>query len=294
MIATKGARPMLKLVYYPWITQNVPAQDIAASIGAFAHEIEQRLAAAGQPDTVQVMPPVDVPVQVAQVIAGTADIALMNPLGLVFARAKNPNAEAVAVAKRIIDGKVGVSYFAQLYAHKKTAIRAFKDAKSVGFGVPFSTSNFLVPALMLLNGGVHPLLGFGSVSFLGGHDVVARAVYNGQVDVGAGHDGVIVDLSNQRGYGDALDVLVQLKRSDPIPSDPVVVTTPDATKRNVLKQAIVAAGNTPAGLTALAKFWGNAQGLQDTTSAAYAVLTTAMDTLKLGASELMPPPPKTP
>jgi len=74
----------------------------------------------------------------------------------------------------------------------------------------------------------------------------------------------------------------------------VVVTTPDATKRNVLKQAIVAAGNTPAGLTALAKFWGNAQGLQDTTSAAYAVLTTAMDTLKLGASELMPPPPKTP
>jgi ABC-type phosphate/phosphonate transport system substrate-binding protein len=108
------------------------------------------------------------------------------------------------------------------------------------------------------------------------------------VDIGAGHDGVIIDLANQRGYGDAKDVLVQLKRSDPIPSDPVVVTTPDAAKREVLKQAIVAAGNTPNGLAALARFWGNAQGLQATTSAAYAVLSVALQTLKFDQSDLMP------
>src|SRR3954470_9704009 len=292
MIATKGGRPMLKLVYYPWITQHKSAQEIADNIGIFARQIEQQLAAAGQPDTVQVMPPVDVPVQVGQVADGSADIALMNPLGLVFARATNPNAEAVAVAKRKIDGTVGVSYFAQLYAHKKTAVREYKKALSVGFGVPYSTSNFLVPALMLLKAGLHPLLGFPQVQFLGGHDDVARAVYNGQLDLGAGHDGVITGLAGQRGYGDAQDVLVRIDRSAPIPSDPVVVTTPDAAKRAVLKQAIVAAGNTPDGLKAIDAFWGEAKGLQDTTSAAYAVLSEAMQTLKLGASELMPPPPK--
>jgi phosphonate transport system substrate-binding protein len=279
---------MLKLVYYPWITQNVPAKDIADNIGIYAREIEKQLAAAGTTETVEVMPPVEVPQQVKQVVDGTADIALMNPLGFVFARSKNANAEAVAVAKRIIDGKVGVSYFAQLYALKKNAIKAFKDAKSVGFGVPVSTSNFLVPALMIHKAGIHPLLGFGSVQFLGGHDIVARAVYNGQVDLGAGHDGVIVDLSGQRGYGDAQDVLVRVARSDPIPSDPVAVSTADPARRALLKRAIVAAGNTADGLKALSNFWGKAQGLQDTTTAAYSVLSTALQTLKLDQADLMP------
>jgi ABC-type phosphate/phosphonate transport system substrate-binding protein len=281
---------MAKLVYYPWLTQNVPAKDIADNIGIYAREIENQLTAAGATETVEVMPPVDVPQQVEQVVNGSADIALMNPLGFVFARSRSANAEAVAVAKRIIDGQVGVSYFAQLYAHKKTAIKTFKDIKSIGFGVAFSTSNFLVPALMIRQAKIHPLLGFERVQFLGGHDVVARAVYNGVVDVGAGHDGVIIDLSGQRGYGDAQDVLVRLDkgRSEPIPSDPVVVTTPDPARRDVLKRAIVAAGNTEAGLKAMGIFWGKAQGLQETTTEAYAVLSEALRILKLDQADLMP------
>ena len=192
---------MLRLVYYPWITQNIAPQVIADKIGVFARLIEQKLASAGTTETVQVMPPVDVPQQIQQVIDGTADIALMNPLGLVFARNANANAEAVAVAKRIIDGQVGIVYFAQLYAHKKNAIKALEKATglSVGYGVPYSTSNFLIPAFLLQKAGVHPLLGFERVQFLKGHEIVARAVYEGKVDVGAGHDGVIIDLANQRG-----------------------------------------------------------------------------------------------
>jgi ABC-type phosphate/phosphonate transport system substrate-binding protein len=52
---------------------------------------------------------------------------------------------------------------------------------------------------------------FASVQFLGGHDLVAGAVYEGRFDVGAGHDGVIDDLANQPGCGDARDVLVRLE-----------------------------------------------------------------------------------
>jgi phosphonate transport system substrate-binding protein len=282
---------MLRLVYYPWITQNIAPQVIADKIGVFARQIEQQLAAAGAAETVEVQPPVDVPQQIQQVIAGTADIALMNPLGLVFAKNGNANAEAIAVAKRIIDGQVGIVYFAQLYAHKKNAIKALEKAAglSVGYGVPFSTSNFLIPASLLQKAGVHPLLGPGRVEFLKGHEIVARAVYEGKVDIGAGHDGVIIDLANQRGYGDAEDVLVQLKRSDPIPSDPIVVTTPDAAKRAVLQQAIVAAGETADGKEALKVFWGNVQGLAPTTTQPYMVLSDALKALKLEQADVIPP-----
>lgn len=282
---------MLRLVYYPWITQNIAQQVIADKIGVFARLIEQRLASAGTTETVQVMPPVDVPQQIQQVIDGTADIALMNPLGLVFARNANANAEAVAVAKRIIDGQVGIVYFAQLYAHKKNAIKALEKAAglSVGYGVPYSTSNFLIPAFLLQRAGVHPLLGFERVQFLKGHEIVARAVYEGKVDVGAGHDGVIIDLANQRGYGDAEDVLVQLKRSDPIPSDPIVVTTPDAGRRALLQRAIVDAGETAEGKEALKIFWGNVQGLAETTTQPYMVLSDALQALKLEQKDVIPP-----
>jgi phosphate/phosphite/phosphonate ABC transporter binding protein len=282
---------MLRLVYYPWLTQNVAQEVIAEKIGIYARLIEQKLASAGAAETVQVMPPVDVPEQIQQVVAGTADIALMNPLGLVFARNANPNAEAVAVAKRIIDGQVGIVYFAQLYTHKKNAIKALPKTAglSVGYGLPYSTSNFLIPAFMLQQAGVHPLLGFGRVEFLKGHEIVARAVYEGKVDVGAGHDGVVIDLANQRGYGDAEDVLVQLKRSQPIPSDPIAVTTPDAGKRAVLQRAIVDAGETQEGKEALKIFWGNVQGLADTTSQPYTVLGNALKALKLEQADVIPP-----
>jgi phosphate/phosphite/phosphonate ABC transporter binding protein len=282
---------MLRLVYYPWITQNVAQQVIADQIGVYARQIEQKLAQAGAADTVQVMPPADVPEQIRQVVNGTADIALMNPLGFVFARDHNNNAEAVAVAKRIIDGQVGIVYFSQLYAHKKTAVRSLEKAAglSVGFGHAYSTSNFLIPAFMLQQARVHPLVAFERVHFLKGHELVAKAVYEGKVDLGAGHDGVIIDLGNQRGYGDAGDVLVQVKRSAPIPSDPIVVTTPDAGRRAALQQAIVDAGNTPEGIEALKIFWGNVQGLAATTSQPYAVLSDALQSLKLEQGDVLPP-----
>jgi ABC-type phosphate/phosphonate transport system substrate-binding protein len=274
---------MLRLVYYPWITQGPTPQEIADNVGIFARQIELDLQSAGAADTVQMLPPIDVPQQIKQVIDGSVDIALMNPLGFVCAKVMGANAEAVAVAKRVIDDKEGIEYFAQLYARKKTAIKNLKDAKSIGYGAVFSTSNFLFPALMLKKAGVHPLLGIDCVQFLKGHDSVAEAV-----DIGAGHDGVINNLANRRGYGDARDVLERVQRSSPIPSDPVVVTNPNARQRDQLKEAIVAAGNTQDGRAALGKFWGDVKGLQKTTSAAYEVVEDALKILKLEPSDILP------
>jgi ABC-type phosphate/phosphonate transport system substrate-binding protein len=107
---------------------------------------------------IEVLPPLEVPDQIGAIADGRCQIALMNPLGYVFARARNPQVAAIALAQRIIHGKVGDVYFAQVYAHKSSGIT--KDdlsrmkGRSIGFGVPISTSNFLVPAYELRQGGL--------------------------------------------------------------------------------------------------------------------------------------------
>jgi phosphonate transport system substrate-binding protein len=288
-------QPMYRMSYYPWIVQHVELGEIDRQIKIFGSLIKQELERLGAPDPrVEVLPSLEVPEQIKQIATGGAEIALMNPLGFVFARqgtggARSP-LEAVAVALRIIDGKVGKVYFSQLYTAKKTAIRTREQVanRSIGYGLPYSTSNFLVAAARLLEVGVHPLTGVTRVEFLKGHDVVAKAVYEGRVDVGAGHDGVIVDLANQPGYGDAADVLVQIARSPPIPSDPIVTNIPNDAERQRVQRAIVAAGNSDAGKSALKIFWGNAQGLEVTDTASYANLSEALKDLRLGAADLLP------
>jgi phosphonate transport system substrate-binding protein len=282
---------MFRLSYYPWITQNVAPSEVDRNVRLFADVVSAELRKLGVDDpVVQVLPPLDVPQQVDQIVAGGADIALMNPLGFVFAHRRSGNVDVVAVALRIIDGTVGSFYFAQLYTSKKTAIRRLEQVagKSIGYGLAYSTSNFLVPAAMLREAGVHPTLGIARLEFLKGHEIIARAVYEGKIDVGAGHDGVIVDLANQPGYGDAAEVLLRIGRSAPIPSDPVAVNIPDAERHAVIQQALIAAGATQQGKDALKIFWGNTQGLASTDAKQYDVLDQALQRLRLEEADLLP------
>src|SRR5438477_11551126 len=116
---------MYRLSYYPWLTQNIPPAEIDRQIKIYAELVSDELKKLGVIDpAVQVLPPVDVPKQIDQIEAGQSDIALMNPLGFVFAQQRSTDTEAVAVALRTIDGKVGSIYFSQLYTSKKTAIRS--------------------------------------------------------------------------------------------------------------------------------------------------------------------------
>lgn len=228
------------------------------------------------------------PAQVERIVNGANTIELMNPLGLVFARGRNPAIEALAVAQRIVDGVVGTTYFAQLYTHVASGLTTLRDAagKSVGYGVPYSTSNFLIPALELEKAGLHPIFAFASIGFFGGHDKVAEAVYRQQVALGAGHDGVIVDLSKRPGFEDAATKLKTLLRSPPIPSDPVAARIADADLRQAVAQALVAAGATTEGKAAIALFWGKAQGLAPTTAASYQVIADAVEQLRLRPEDL--------
>ena len=281
---------IFQLGYYPWITQNKAPEKIKSSVNLFAStfekELQQKLARA----KVVVTDPVDVPQQIDRIIANERTIELMNPLGFVFGRVKSPKIEAVAVAQRIIDGSIGVTYFAQLYTHVDSGISTIDQAvqKSVGYGVPFSTSNFLIPALELRKKQIHPFCDFKTVQFLGGHDLVAKAVYNKQVALGAGHDGVIIDLSTQPGFADAQSKLKTLLRSSPIPSDPVVVNIPAEAERVEVTAALIRAGATDEGKQAIADFWGDVRGLAATSSQNYDVVQRAVQDLHFQPEDLLP------
>lgn len=251
--------------------------------------------------TVVVAQPLEVPDQIDAIVSGQHQIALMNPLGFVFARERTNNVFAVAVAERIVDGVVGNTYFSQIYARKDLGIAPIDQNhsaesqevlvsalrnKSLGFGVAFSTSNFLVPAFELLQIGAHPLTWFKSTEFFGGHDIIAKAVYNGTVQVGAGHDGVIKDLATQSGSTDAEEILITLLRSRPIPSDPVVINV-DQELREVIQKALIYAGKTQAGKNSLAVFWGMTQGLAATDNTAYESLSLMLKSMSLKQNDIL-------
>lgn len=280
------------LGYYPWIVQHVPQDKLKSHVKIFAAALERELQKDLPGATVYVTDPVDVAPQIERIIAKPRTIELMNPLGFVFGRQKSKKLEAVAVAQRIIDGKVGATYFAQLYTHIDHGVTSIEQAaqKSVGYGVSFSTSNFLIPALELQKKKIHPFCGFKDITFVGGHDTVAKAIYNKEIVLGAGHDGVIIDLSNQPGFADAKQKLKQLVRSPPIPSDPVVVNIASADERKAVTKALVRAGKTPDGKQALSDFWGKVQGLEATTSKKYDVIGTAIEKLGFEPEDLFPKP----
>jgi ABC-type phosphate/phosphonate transport system substrate-binding protein len=134
---------------------------------------------------------------------------------------------------------------------------------------------------------LHPLTAFSSLNFLGGHDRVANAVYEGHIQLGAGHDGVIIDLSHQPGYTDAQDVLVCLHRSAPIKSDPIAALIQDANERSVIQRALITASQTQEGRDALAKFWGQVKGLATITEDAYDNLMDAAKGMALTENEIL-------
>jgi phosphonate transport system substrate-binding protein len=277
------------LTYYPWITQHKTPQEIKENIEIFAEALQQELQyQSGNGTTVNVLEPLQVPDQISSIAQGQSQIALMNPLGFVYSRQRNSNIDAAVVALRINDRQVGESYFAQIYTHVDTGIKNLQDLKkrSMEYGTPQSTSNFIIPAFDLRSNSIHPFAAFKRVEFVGGHDTVAMAVYNKQVEAGAGHDGVIIDLANQPGYNDAKDKLVRIHRSAPIPSDPVAINVNDKSEYQQIQAALVKISTANPSNQAIKEFWGNAQGLKETNYQPYEYLLEAVSSLGLTEEDI--------
>jgi phosphonate transport system substrate-binding protein len=277
-----------KVSYYSWITQGSSPAQIQAAVQIFADALQTELSQTEPGTTVQLQMYADVPPQIAAVTSEPRHIALINPLGLVFASQQNAAVKAVAVALRTdaVTGAVGPFYRAQIYT-ANPAIQAVADVSghSMGFGSPISTSNFLFPANLLKTN--HLLWLARSLSFLGGHPQVAMAVYGGLVDVGAGHDGVIDELAQQPGYSDAAQKLRRLCWITSLPSDPVAVNIADDAERNRVAAAIVKVGQDPKVIAqGVYIFWGGSTGLAATDTSAYDSIATVLRNLAVTRQDL--------
>lgn len=289
--------PTLKLTYYPDITQHRSDGEVREAIVGFSAILSDQLSTiSGQPFTIDVLPVVDVRTQTDMIATGACQIALAKPSSYVYAHRRNAQVLPAAVAQRLIDGVVGDTYFAQLYTNTSSGITSMEDLASrcrgpraqrpsIGFGDSFSTANFLVPAAILMDHGLHPLTRFRRVEFLGGHDGVVEAVYSGIVDVGAGHDGVIVDLAQRAGRSDASQRLNRIARRD-IHSDPVAVCVDDTTRAH-LSAALLAISPRADVKNYLDVFWGAVQGLGATTHANYGSIESAIDRLQISEADIL-------
>jgi ABC-type phosphate/phosphonate transport system substrate-binding protein len=297
----------LSLSYYPWITQSISGPELAREIAVFVGLLQGALREAmGNALEVELLKEMEIPDQLEELKKPPGDlagkIALLNPIGYALLHDK-PNVQAVAVVRRKIgNAKAGPTYKAQLYTHRKTAIKNVREARgrSIAFGSPQSTSNFLVPAAEMLweQEKIHPLNGFARVEFAGGHDKAAIAVYEGRAEVGAGHDGAILDLADRPGYRDADKVLENLAWSKDIPSDPVAIHTSDPDLRNQVREALIRIANPVQpdsdGNKAVFKFWGKTKEGFDPISPdaeirpdAYARLLRMMEPLGLRAEDML-------
>jgi ABC-type phosphate/phosphonate transport system substrate-binding protein len=289
--------PDLRLTYYPDITQHRTPQEVRDAVVGFAATLEAELRTrAGTAHNVVVLGVVSVPEQTAMMADGRCQIGLIKPSSYVYAHRRNQDVVPAAVALRTIDGKVGDTYFAQLYTHTRSGICNMEDLKrrclgarekrpSIGFGDSFSTGNFLVPAAILLAHGLHPLTRFRRMEFLGGHDGVAQAVFRGEVDIGAGHDGVIVDLARQSGFAGADKQMIQLARRD-IHSDPVATgVSPEL--RHLLTDSLLAIGARDEVKKQLDIFWGAVRGLGPTDHKNYASIEAAINSLGISEADIL-------
>lgn len=300
----------LSFSYYPWISQKLSGEPLKQAIARFVQLLNDALRSMPEND-LEIDAPVvfDVPKQMEDIktppVGVIGKIALMNPLGYVLARKNNAGqvdeqVKAIAVVLRPEIGKLPneakavPKYKAQLYARVDTGIKALEQVggRSLGFGSSHSTSNFLVPAAHLHTKGIHPLSAFKRVAFTGGHREAVLAVYKGELDVGAGHDGVIVDLASVEGFKDATKVLKTIEGgwSEDIPSDPVVMNAPDAARERIVEALVkVGAPNKPDsdGNAVVDSFWGTKQGFERILPDAYDVLFKSMRLLNLEQKDLM-------
>jgi ABC-type phosphate/phosphonate transport system substrate-binding protein len=288
----------LRLSYYPDITQHRTPQEIRDAVIVFASALERELQrSTGAPVSINVLPVMSVPDQTRATAEGECEIALIKPSAYIYAHRRNAKVLPAAVALRKIDGKIGDTYFAQVYAQTRLGLRTFDDLRAacrqerskrptVGFGDSFSTANFLVPAALLVSNGCNPFTRFRRMEFFGGHDGTARAVYEDKADVGAGHDGVIVDLARQPGYADAEARLTRIGRRD-IHSDPVAVVVDDGNLRSAIEQSLLAIEALDPVKKALDVFWGAVFGLGPTKHANYKSIEDAIDSLGIPEADVL-------
>lgn len=155
--------------------------------------------------------------------AGTVDVGFLNTLGYVLANSEH---DVRVVLKTLRQGSA--TYNAQIIVRDDSGIRTLADlqGKKMAWGSPTSTSGYLYPANYLMQQmnlkTKEDVEAFFSASqFLGSHDNVVKAVYNGDFDAGATFDDARTRVEKE--LPDVMDKVRVLAVIEGIPNDTVSV-----------------------------------------------------------------------
>jgi len=265
----------IHLSYYPDITQYQTQDAIRKAVVEFSkllsEDYSKRL---NQQIEIEVLPVMNVKSQteLMQNPNENCAIGLMKPISYVLAKQQNQNVFAAGVAWREISGIENDKYIGQLFVHKNSGIKSFKDINKkhrIAYGDSFSTSNFLIQAAELYKNGIHPFTGFRISKFFGGHD-----------------DGAIILLANEKGYEDANEVLIPISKVE-IYSDPVAVRIdlmPDVDK---FTESLISISSNPIVQRLLQGFWGNVTRLGKADPSKYSSIEEALIALNLKAKDVL-------
>ncbi|MGV3623665.1 MAG: phosphate/phosphite/phosphonate ABC transporter substrate-binding protein [Archangium sp.] len=191
---------------------------------------------------------------------GEIDFAVMGPLAYL----RIPKGTKSQLVFRTIRGGKA-TYRSVLFAppsSKLTSLDALKKSKGtlkVAWVETSSASGYIVPKALLLSSGINPQQSFDTQDFLGSHDAVCQAVWEGRYDVGATFSDPVTNDTKVTGCVSALgkktDSLKVIALSQEFPND-VLVAGPGvpagkvsalaaaakAAKPDVLKPAFLAEG----------------------------------------------------
>ena len=182
-----------------------------------------------------------------QMEAGTVDIGSFSPFAYVDAV---KGGKIRIIAQSILDHSA--TYRGLVIARKDSGLRRVEDleGKRFAFVDPKSASGYVYPRAMLLEKGVTPERFFKETTFAGGHDKVIQAVLDGRADAGAIYDGAL-GVAKQKGL--AVETLVTLASTDPIPHDAIAVRVGlDEALARKIQTGLVNVDKTEAGKRALA------------------------------------------
>lgn len=170
-----SAQPRQKLVLA--FVPSLDAQKVLSSGSTLARMLE---VATGYP--VEATVPTSYAATIEAMCANRADIAFFAPLSYVLAR------ERCGAEVRLISIRFDRPYYgAQILVNAQLGARRLADlrGKRFAYSDPASTSGYLYPAVHIKRAGFDPNRFFSQTIFAGGHDRVALAILQGQVDAGA-------------------------------------------------------------------------------------------------------------
>ncbi|MGM0380860.1 MAG: phosphate/phosphite/phosphonate ABC transporter substrate-binding protein [bacterium] len=149
------------------------------------------------------------------------DIALLAPLA--YARYRN-QVDTPAYSPIVQPVRYGSDFYRGIiFTHKNSGIKALEDmkGKTIAFVDEDSASGYLFPRARLLQEKIVPEDYFAEINFLGRHDLVVRAVFRGEFDVGVAYDGARSgNIPEEANPDEALPILTKTEK---IPTSPAVI-----------------------------------------------------------------------